>query len=260
MALFDAWASEEESVMSAKILTLDIETAPHLVYTWGLKKQFIGINQIVQPTRMLCFGAKWLHEKRVRMHSEWVDGKQGMLDAAHALLCEADVVVGYNHRSFDMKHFTREFMEAKMPPPSPVATVDLFRESLQGFFPSYKLDYVSQALGLEGKFSHSGFALWRGVMDGDPKSQREMLTYCKQDVALTEKLYVEMLPYLKSAPVHALYTDDEADALLCPKCGSEDLTRQGFKYTTLGKFAQYQCRGCGGWSRGKKNLKAVEVR
>lgn len=243
-----------------KVLTLDLETAPNLVYTWGLRNQFIAINQIVKPTRVTCFGAKWLHEKRVQFFSEWADGKQGMLDAAHRLLSEADVVVGYNHKGFDMKHLTREFMEAHMPPPPPVATVDLFREALQGYWPSAKLQWVSTALGLEGKEQHSGFSLWRGIEDGDPKARRKMASYCKQDVALTERLYLEMLPYLKSQPLQALYVNDEVDELTCPKCPDGQLQRRGFAYTRLGKFARFQCQSCGGWGRGKKNLKAIDTR
>ncbi|MCW2843337.1 MAG: hypothetical protein JWN22_1253 [Nocardioides sp.] len=243
-----------------KVLTLDLETSPLLVYTWGLRNQFISIGQIVEPTRVLCFGAKWLHERRVQHFSEWADGKQGMLDAAHRLISEADMIVGYNHRSFDMKHLTREFMEAHMPPPSPVQTVDLYREATQAYFPSHKLQYVSTALGLEGKLGHTGFKLWIDVMAGDEKAQRLMERYCKQDVALTEKLYTEMLPYLKSLPNAALYLDDESNAPICPRCASTELTRQGFNYTRLGKFQQFRCGGCGSWSRGKKNLRIPEIR
>jgi len=46
-----------------KILMLDIETTPMQVYTWGLWDQNIGINQIIKPTEMLCFGAKWQGKK-----------------------------------------------------------------------------------------------------------------------------------------------------------------------------------------------------
>lgn len=243
-----------------KVLTLDCETSPMVCYSWGLKNQFISIGQIIEPTRLLCFGAKWLHEKRVQHYSEWVDGKQGMLDAAHRLISEADVIVGFNHRSFDMKHFTREFMEAGMTPPSPVQLVDLYLESRQAFFPSHKLQWVSTRLGLEGKLSHTGFKLWADVLAGDPKAQRLMERYCKQDVSVTEELYREMLPWLKSQPTASLYADDESDELKCPKCDSPSITRQGFKYTKVGKYQAYRCSGCGGWSQGRKNFATTDLR
>ena len=40
---------------SARILTLDIETAPMQVFSWGLFLQTHSINQIVDPVRVLCF-------------------------------------------------------------------------------------------------------------------------------------------------------------------------------------------------------------
>jgi len=46
-----------------KILEIDIETAPSLVYTWGLFNQNIGVNQIVKPGYMLCWAAKFQHQK-----------------------------------------------------------------------------------------------------------------------------------------------------------------------------------------------------
>ena len=51
--------------MSAKILLLDIETAPNKVYTWGLWNQNIGLSQIIQEGYLLCWGAKWLGKRGV---------------------------------------------------------------------------------------------------------------------------------------------------------------------------------------------------
>ena len=43
----------------AKILVLDIETRPALVYAWKGFKENIGVDQIVEPDGILCVGAKW---------------------------------------------------------------------------------------------------------------------------------------------------------------------------------------------------------
>ena len=50
----------------AKILSLDIETAPAKVYCWGLWDQNIGINQIVEDGYVLCWCAKWIDKKEAR--------------------------------------------------------------------------------------------------------------------------------------------------------------------------------------------------
>ena len=44
---------------SPKILVLDIETAPCLGYFWNIWNTNIGISQIVNTSKMICFAAKW---------------------------------------------------------------------------------------------------------------------------------------------------------------------------------------------------------
>ena len=180
-----------------KILMLDIETTPMQVYTWGLWDQNIGINQIIKPTEMMCFGAKWQGKKKVTFKSVHHDGKKAMLEELHAMMEEADALVGWNSAAFDHKHINREFLENGMQPPSVVKDLDLMSIVKSNFkFPSNKLDYVAQALGVGAKVKHSGFELWIQCMEGNEKAWREMKRYQIQDVVLLEELYQELLPWL----------------------------------------------------------------
>ena len=179
-----------------KILMLDIETTPLQVYTWGLWDQNIGINQIIKSTEMLCFGAKWLGEKSVNFKSVHHDGKKAMLEELHRLMDEADVLVGWNSAAFDHKHINREFLENEMTPPAPTKDLDLMTIVKANFqFPSNKLDYVAQKLGVGAKVKHSGFELWIKCMAGDDKAWREMKKYQIQDVQLLDSLYDILLPW-----------------------------------------------------------------
>jgi uncharacterized protein YprB with RNaseH-like and TPR domain len=179
-----------------KVLLLDIETTPLQVYTWGLWDQNIGINQIIKSTEMMCFGAKWLGQKSVTFKSVHHDGKNTMLEELHKLMDEADVLVGWNSASFDHKHINREFLENGMTPPAPTKDLDLMTITKANFqFPSNKLDYVAQKLGVGAKVKHSGFELWIKCMDGDDKAWREMKRYQIQDVQLLDSLYDILLPW-----------------------------------------------------------------
>ena len=111
----------------AKVLVLDIETAPGRAFIWQLRTDYVPISQVIEHPRMLCFAAKWLHEKKVRFHSER-EGREEMIEAAWSLLDEADIVVGYNSRSFDIPHLQREMVELGYAPPSPWVDVDLLIE------------------------------------------------------------------------------------------------------------------------------------
>ena len=62
-----------------KILYLDIETAPNLVFTWGLFNQNIGLNQIVKPGYTLCFAAQWEGKKEIVFSSVHGDGNELMM-------------------------------------------------------------------------------------------------------------------------------------------------------------------------------------
>ena len=179
-----------------KILLLDIETTPMQVYAWGLWDQNISIDQIIKPTEMLCFGARWLGTKKVVFKSVHHDGKKAMLEELHKLMDEADVLVGWNSAAFDHKHINREFLENGMLPPSPVKDLDLMSVTKANFqFPSNKLDYVAQALGIGAKVKHSGFSLWIRCMDGDNNAWKEMKKYQLQDVNLLSDLYYVLLPW-----------------------------------------------------------------
>jgi uncharacterized protein YprB with RNaseH-like and TPR domain len=183
-----------------KILLLDIETTPMQVYAWGLWDQNIAIDQIIKSSEMLCFGARWLGEKKVIFKSVHHDGKQAMLEELHKLMNEADLLVGWNSAAFDHKHINREFLENGMNPPSPVKDLDLMSITKANFlFPSNKLDYVAQKLGVGAKVKHSGFSLWIKCMEGDDKAWAEMKKYQIQDVNLLVDLYEKLLPWFVTA-------------------------------------------------------------
>jgi uncharacterized protein YprB with RNaseH-like and TPR domain len=183
-----------------KILLLDIETTPMQVYAWGLWDQNISIDQIIKTTEMMCFGARWLGEKKVIFKSVHHDGKQAMLEELHRLMNEADLLVGWNSAAFDHKHINREFLEAGMAPPSPVKDLDLMSITKANFlFPSNKLDYVAQKLGVGAKVKHSGFSLWIKCMEGDDKAWAEMKKYQIQDVNLLVDLYDILSPWFITA-------------------------------------------------------------
>ena len=238
-----------------KILFLDLETSPNLGYIWGLWNQNISINQLVNSTEVICFGARWYGQRKVHFRSIHHDGKIEMLKAIHELLDEADAVVGWNSASFDMKHLRREFIENDMLPPSPIKDIDLMRVSRQQFkFPSNKLDYVAQKLGVGHKVKHSGFDLWVGCMAGDEKAWREMKKYQIQDVDLLVDLYEKFLPWIKTHPTHI------SEGISCTNCGSGNLQSRGVSRTTSGLYQRYCCQDCGKWLRGTKALITSKIR
>lgn len=233
-----------------RILSLDIETSPVVAHAWGLFKQNIAINQILERPRTMCFGAKFLDERKVHFYSEFEHGAEDMFHAAHSLLSEADIVMHYNGDRFDLPRLNTEFVLTGLAPPEPYKSIDLLKVMRGNFaFPSNKLAYISEQLGLAGKIKHEGHELWIKCLAGDPKAWAQMKRYNIQDVRLLEEIYDKVRPWIKDHPHHGLYSGIEDS---CPNCGSGQLIRRGFARTSVGRFQQYQCKVCGSWSRGTK--------
>ena len=156
---------------AVKLLALDIETRPNLAHVLGLWDQNVGLKQLIEPVDMLCFAAKWFGDPQVHFRSVHGSSRGRMVKAAWKLMDEADVIVHYNGRTFDVPHLNREFLACGLKPPAPYQQVDLLQTVKRKFrFPSNKLAYVSEALGLGGKVSHEGHELWVKCMAGDKQA------------------------------------------------------------------------------------------
>jgi DNA polymerase elongation subunit (family B) len=234
-----------------KILLLDIETAPNLAYVWGLFKENIPLARIVASGHVLCWAAKWHGEKKTYFSSIQKRKPLTMLDGIHRMLGEADAVVHYNGKSFDIPTLNKEFVTHGMKPPEPYKQIDLLQIVRAEFrFPSNKLDYVAKALGLGEKVRHPGFEMWVKCMANEAAAWKDMERYNRQDVNLLEQLYDRLNPWIRTHPNHGAFQDISC----CPKCGSEKFQQRGFAVTQIMKYPRYQCTGCGGWFRGNKSV------
>lgn len=254
------WAEDlpPVGVEKPRILALDLETSPNVAHVWGLWQQNVSIKQLLESTEVICWGARWVGEDEVMFASVYHDGKKEMLDQVWALVNEADAVMGWNSKGFDSKHLNREFLENGLMPPSPYLDLDLMLAVKAAFrFPSNKLDYVAQKLGVGAKVQHSGHELWIRCLANDPDAWAEMKLYQIQDVDLLIDLYPKLLPWIKGHPNMGLYSGELS---VCPNCGSHKLTAAGFARTGASTFRKYVCEDCGKWSRDAKRWNTTNMR
>ena len=231
-----------------RILLLDIETAPNTAHVWGLWQQNIGLHALKESSYVMCWAAKWLGEKEVFFESVYKTKPKKMLASIHKLISEADAVIHYNGTKFDMPTLNKEFLLHDMAPPAPYKQIDLLRTVRNQFrFPSNKLDYVAQRLGLGKKHEHEGHSLWVKCMANEGPAWKTMEDYNKQDVVLLEKVYHKLLPWIKNHPNRNVYDGQEEH--VCPNCGGNHLQRRGTARTISGTYQRFQCKDCGTWSR-----------
>jgi hypothetical protein len=243
----------------AKILILDIETAPIRGWVWSLWKQNVGINQIDKDWFMFTWSAKWLFDKKVmsdRLTKEEAlkQSDKRIVKGIWKLLDEADIVIAHNGVRFDIPALNTRFLMHGMKPPSPYVQVDTLRVFQKQFrFSSNKLAYINKALGLKEKIETGGFELWSQCYAGHNPSLIAMEKYNIGDVVALEDLYLLIRAWIKPHPPVSIYILDGETR--CPTCGSKDLQNQkgGDYVTQVNVFETVRCKSCGAVARKRKS-------
>lgn len=215
---------------------------------------------------MLSYSAKWLTEKKIvtktlPMFSVWKRSKtddSALVQSLWYLFDEADIVIAHNGNSFDIKKMNALFAKHGLTPPSPYRSIDTKLEAKKYFrFDSNKLDDLGDYLGVGRKVKHEGIDLWFDCMSGNKTAWAKMAKYNEGDVALLERVYFKLLPWMNTHPNRNAYRDVNC----CPKCGSGKIHARGFTYAQTGRRQRYQCQNCGGWSAGKpETIKGLVIR
>ncbi len=248
--------------MDPKILLIDIETAPDVVWTWGMWQA--NAIAVKEHWYILSFAAKWLGAKEVicrGLCDYWpYDGgdanERDLLVDIHKLLDEADIVIAHNGRGFDFKKITAKFIEHEFTPPSPYKTVDTKSDLVaKAMFSSHKLDWLSKQLELGFKTPGMEFSVWQGCMSGVKKDWNLMLKYNAHDVRLLEKLYERISPWIDQ-PNAAIYR--AGNSLLCVKPGCKGtLIKRGLGYANTRVYQRYACNKCGAPARSVNSEKSL---
>lgn len=245
--------------MSPELWTVDIETRPHEVYSWGLFNQNHAVNQVIEAGGVMMFAAKKHGEKKIEAHCEW-DDRGAMVTRAHEIFDRADYIISYNGTSFDSKHLRAEWVRAGLAPPSPWREVDLLKTVRKLNLASRKLSYVTGHLGLDCKMDPGGFDTWRQIIRPENEAQRlaaqrRMAKYCKNDVKITEQLFERLLPWVDglNIPLYDKSSGQTEQIPSCTRCGSGQIQSRGWAYTTTYRYRRFQCRSCGGWMRHRRS-------
>jgi len=252
--------------MKPSILFLDIETAPDVVWTWGVYQA--NAISVKEHWYVLCFAAKWRGDKNILVRGlDDYPGYEGgnstedqLLDDVWQLLDEADIVVAHNGADFDVKKLNARFIDNGMKPPSPYKVVDTKRDLVQvAKYSSHRLDWLSKQLGFGAKIA-TDFSLWEGCMKGDTESWRTMKKYNAHDIDLLEKLYNELSPWIKQ-PNATLYGEyRNVEGCVNPACDGGKLIKRGLTYAETRVYQLYRCNKCGKQARSVKSESGTKVR
>jgi hypothetical protein len=223
----------------------------------------------------MCFGAKWLG-KKAKMYS--IDDYEGFTPLVNHkkdgsilitpfddydimlemrdILDEADIVVGWNSKRFDVKKVQARMIALGIKPPSPFKQIDVMQEKKKVAASNYNhLDETGEEWGTGRKMETDGWKLWRACLEGDQKAWNKMKRYCLQDVNLTERNYKHLLPWMATHPNLNAYSGERK---ACSGCGRKNtFIWRGYTQPTNAGFRRrrYVCEptkgGCGKWCSGE---------
>jgi RNase_H superfamily len=237
-------------VTTARILTVDIETAPIISYVWGLRDENIGVSQVIQHSHLMSVAAKWSDSDEVlykdQRNIQEIENDLDLTIWIRELFDLADIVVGQNSKRFDVKTINARIEFHKLKRYSDFRQQDTMVMCKKDFkLPSYSLAYMGEYFQLKNrKLDHakySGFSMWKECIKRNMDAWSEMEIYNKQDVRATEELWQRLLKW-DDAINFQVYTDDAMNRC---SCGSLDLRKNGWRYKNNGKYQRYSCFECG---------------
>ncbi len=246
-----------------RVVFYDLETLPIMrqaLLVWPQLSNFPGRTLKASLNSIVCFGWKVLGEPEAHVISAWdfpewqqdVNNDVPLLNAALAVLGNADAVITQNGKAFDEKVLqTRLLLNGLDTLPS-MNHVDTKLLAKKFAFFSNSLKYLAEQLTEERKQENEGWNLWVRTYDRDPAACAEMAEYCKHDVTTLEAIYNRLRCAQKGSnvlPNHNIYHVGGEGKNLCPHCGSTRLSSNGERTTKTMVYRRYVCLDCRGSCR-----------
>lgn len=206
---------------------------------------YIPHSAIVYPSRNICASWGWVGEEKIHFAAEW-QGKS-FTKTMRGVLDEADVVIFHN-APFDKKRLNTQIITDGLTPPSDYRVIDTLAVLRSQFaFDSNALDAACRLMNLPGKTDKLEMDYMYAAVNGDKAAQERIEEYNKGDIIATMELYLKLLPWIKNHPnVASLRGVDE---IVCQRCGSDNVKREGFYSPSVLVYRKYRCNDCGGQFR-----------
>lgn len=250
-----------------RIIVWDLETLTDLKRVMGVfpgLSAYPGLTLKASINSIICFGYKVLGEKKAHCISAWdypkrwkkdVNDDYDIVRASYEVLKDADGIVTHNGKRFDFKFLNSRLVKYGLKPLHKVPHIDTCSVAKSNLFLfNNRLNTVAKHLGCETKMENGGWELWERVLRREVKAQKTMAAYCKQDVRVTEEVFLKLRPFANSIPNYNLFVNGKQEKVndgrgVCPSCGSEHINKFGLKRTKTRAYQRYQCQDCGAVSQ-----------
>ena len=243
-----------------KILILDVERLPGLTtQQWwdrgDLKNRYIHHETVTREPRTTIACAKWYDEPDVMRFAEWDKGGRGQfLKRVHALMAEADIIVGHNVDGADVPWLKGDFYMPRighphrpnlkpLPPFKTVDTLKVLRREFKTGAPFKGLDAFCQIVGIPSKTDRYDRDRMERAVAGSVEDRVALTDYCAGDVIAGQWIYDWQRPHIKNHP--ALFVDGQSKLDTCRACGGETKPIAKRYVADVFTYSMQRCVTCG---------------
>lgn len=242
-----------------RILILDVERVSGITeQQWwdrrDLQKRYIHHENVTREPRTTIVCAKWYDREEVIRLAEWdKGGRKVFLKAVHALMAQADIIVGHNLDNADVPWLEGDLYFPRighkhvphLPPLPPFKTVDTLKVARRFktgvHFKS--LNALCQILEIPAKTDVYDREAMNRAVAGSVEDRERLTEYCAGDVIATQGLYDALRPYIKNHP--ALFVDGQSRLDTCRACGSETKPIAKRYIADVFTYSMQRCVKCG---------------
>jgi uncharacterized protein YprB with RNaseH-like and TPR domain len=225
----------------SKVIIFDIE-ATNLdadfgyVLCFGYKECRLTSDGLIEgPTKVLT-----IHD----YPGERVTDDSKLMAKAHEVISEADVLVTYYGKEFDLKFLNTRMILSGLPPLPPLGEshLDLYYTVRNNFtLHSKRLGNVAEYLRCPIEKTQVKGNYWVEAMAGDPKALEYIKDHCYKDVEILYWLFLTLRPYIRKFP--RVWPIDQEK---CASCG-HPMQRRGRHVRGANLYHRLWCPKCGRW-------------
>jgi hypothetical protein len=247
-----------------RILVLDVERLPGITQqSWwdrgDLKNRYIHHETVVREPRTTIACLKWYDSPDVIRLAEWdTGGRKTFLRTVHALMSEADIIIGHNLDRADVPWLKGDFYLPRighphrpnhkpLPPFKTVDTLKVLRRELGSGAPFKGLDAFCQIVGIPAKTDSYDRERMERAVNGSVEDRERLVEYCAGDVIATQWLYDWCRPHIRNHP--ALFVDGKNKLTVCNRCGNKTKPTAKRYVANVLTYSMQKCTVCGGYSR-----------
>ncbi len=197
---------------------------------------------------------KWLGENKVhtitrKNPAAWVkdfsNDKELCREMAE-VIAQADMVVGWNSRSFDWRFLQTRMMFHRLGVLPPVPHEDGLQTARRTLKMRRSLENVGKFFGLKTQKEKMDLhKVWFPAACGDPVALKQVIKRCESDVLLLEEAYNLLAPLSKVHPNVSMIDGIDNG---CPLCKSKKLQQRGKVHALRHYRLRFHCQTCGRWS------------